>query len=606
MKIAVEGCCHGELDKIYETLGFLEQQNYYKVDLLLICGDFQAVRNKADMQCMAVPSNYMKMNTFYKYYSGEKKAPVLTVFIGGNHEASNYLQALPYGGWVAPNIYYMGYCNVIQFGGIRIGGLSGIFKGTDYMRGHFERPPYDNNTKRSAYHVRNIDVFRLKQITRDLDIFLSHDWPRGVYNYGDVAGLLRAKKYFKDEVNQNKLGSPAAEELLHYLQPQYWFSAHLHVKFAAIVQHESSGSTAKTTKFLSLDKCLPKRKFLQVIDVKARNNDRKLSLDPEWLNILKSTNHLMSIKPTAQYLPGIGCKERYDFSVTDEEMNQIAEDFGGNFILPENFSKTAPVYDPKHPKAKCPKAEVTPDPQTTLLCEMLGLTDPYTVFSGTSPDLSLVVENPDAIPLEDESDDEDAVQDEEDMSVPASSSQSSSASSTNPDEISLEDEESTEESSFIDTTGIYSPDSSLYSSPLRSKLNLPKVSLNMNDSLSSENSEVSSSSDPIRSMKLDDSILAGHLLDDSIDEGIHGVTSTPEKAAKHKGESSELSIQSICDSEEVKSGDGEGKTGEIVKPVPSTQTDCTPPKPKKFKRRNVAIYTNADIGLKRFFKSCNV
>lgn len=43
-----------------------------------------------------------------RYYSGEKKAPVLTVFIGGNHEASNHLQELPYGGWVAPNIYYLG------------------------------------------------------------------------------------------------------------------------------------------------------------------------------------------------------------------------------------------------------------------------------------------------------------------------------------------------------------------------------------------------------------------------------------------------------------------------------------------------------------------
>lgn len=45
-----------------------------------------------------------------RYYSGEKKAPVLTVFIGGNHEASNHLQELPYGGWVAPNIYYLGTC----------------------------------------------------------------------------------------------------------------------------------------------------------------------------------------------------------------------------------------------------------------------------------------------------------------------------------------------------------------------------------------------------------------------------------------------------------------------------------------------------------------
>jgi len=43
MKIAVEGCCHGELDKIYETLAFIEHQDNVKVDLLLICGDFQVV-----------------------------------------------------------------------------------------------------------------------------------------------------------------------------------------------------------------------------------------------------------------------------------------------------------------------------------------------------------------------------------------------------------------------------------------------------------------------------------------------------------------------------------------------------------------------------------
>lgn len=43
-----------------------------------------------------------------RYYKGEKEAPILTIFVGGNHEASNYLQELPYGGWVAPNIYFMG------------------------------------------------------------------------------------------------------------------------------------------------------------------------------------------------------------------------------------------------------------------------------------------------------------------------------------------------------------------------------------------------------------------------------------------------------------------------------------------------------------------
>ena len=79
---------------------------------------------------MACPDKYKSMCSFYKYYSGEAIAPVLTVFIGGNHEATNYLQELAYGGWVAPNIFYLGYAGVVEVNGVRIGGLSGIYKVT--------------------------------------------------------------------------------------------------------------------------------------------------------------------------------------------------------------------------------------------------------------------------------------------------------------------------------------------------------------------------------------------------------------------------------------------------------------------------------------------
>ena len=64
MKIAVEGCCHGALDEIYAALAEKEKVQG-KVDLLLICGDFQSVRNEADMECLACPVKYREHVQFH-------------------------------------------------------------------------------------------------------------------------------------------------------------------------------------------------------------------------------------------------------------------------------------------------------------------------------------------------------------------------------------------------------------------------------------------------------------------------------------------------------------------------------------------------------------
>jgi hypothetical protein len=149
ISIAIEGCCHGELDLIYERLEAHEKKTGQKIDLLLCCGDFQSIRNPADFHSSSIPPKYRQLGTFPKYYSGEKKAPILTIFIGGNHEASQPLRELYYGGWVAPNIYYMGAAGVVRYGGLRIGGVSGIYKSHDYSQGHFgktNRPQLTNQS----------------------------------------------------------------------------------------------------------------------------------------------------------------------------------------------------------------------------------------------------------------------------------------------------------------------------------------------------------------------------------------------------------------------------------------------------------------------------
>lgn len=388
MRIAVEGCTHGELEKTYETLKQIEEQDGRKVDLLLCCGDFQSTRNLSDLACMACPDKYKEMCTFYKYYSGEAIAPLLTIFIGGNHEATNYLQELAYGGWVAPNIYYLGYAGVLNVNGVRIGGISGIFKGFDYLHGHYERPPYDSSTQRSAYHIRNTDVFRLKQLAKSApQVMMSHDWPRGVTKHGNTQKLLRYKKHFREEVEEDRLGSGPTREILDAVQPEYWFAAHLHCKFAALVPHEDS---EKKTKFLALDKCLPRRQFLQVLEVGAPVGEEEevvLKYDAAWLAILRSTNHLLSVEKKSRYPPGPGSSERWDFSPTPEELAEVEKRLGGDLEVPYNFEQTALAFKPSGGRVNLrnvPQPQATTNRQTTLLCSKLGIYDPMALILGTS------------------------------------------------------------------------------------------------------------------------------------------------------------------------------------------------------------------------------
>ncbi|KAH8278216.1 hypothetical protein KR044_002553 [Drosophila immigrans] len=415
MKIAIEGCAHGELERIYDTIAGIEKERNIKIDLLLCCGDFQSTRNLSDLQTMAVPRKYLDMCTFYKYYSGELVAPILTIFIGGNHEASNYLQELPYGGWVAPNIYYLGYAGVVNVNGVRIAGISGIYKGHDFLRGHHEFPPYTEKTCRSVYHVRQLEVFRLKQLSGRVDIFMSHDWPRGIHEYGNKAQLMRFKPHFTEDIEKGQLGSRPLEELLKLIQPTYWFAAHLHCKFAALVQHtrnaskclagDSSSSSSDSeiekededkpdatpypvavTKFLALDKCLPKRRFLQVLDIATNDGSKEteptLEYDVEWLSILLTTNHLTSIKDQNYYLPGKragNAEERCNFTPNIEELSHIRNKFQ-NLEVPKNFCRTVNGFDPveqQHYKQMFvdqPSAQL--NPQCNDFCAALGIDDP--------------------------------------------------------------------------------------------------------------------------------------------------------------------------------------------------------------------------------------
>lgn len=346
IRIAVQGCCHGELDTVFQKVRQLHSLK--PLDLLIILGDFQSIRNKEDMNYISVPLKYRKMGDFHKYYSNDTcKIPVPVIFIGGNHESMKHLMELPYGGYVAPNIYYLGYSNIIWFKGVRIASISGIFK--DWV---FETPrlswkdvelrQLNNGIEHSKldiktlYCVKRIDVlpFYLLNSERGIDIMISHDWPNEIVYYGDIQRLLKYKPYFRKDINNHQLGSPVNWELLCRLKPKWWLSAHLHVKYRATVQHElqekNSLSTKKNeneidlelsdedekfdktqsensircncqtsvTNFLALDKCAPRRQWIDVIEVEqdkthissqepTNGNMLNLYWDEEFIKALK-------------------------------------------------------------------------------------------------------------------------------------------------------------------------------------------------------------------------------------------------------------------------------------------------------------------------------
>lgn len=183
---------------------------------------------------------------------------------------------------------------------------------------------------------------------------MSHDWPEFIAHYGHKDTLLRMRPQFKKSVDQDELGAQPYLKLMRHLQPRYWLSGHMHVKYTATVEHANNTPDPRVqtgkltdlakllqqtetqsaqpvrhknpvsqTEFLALDKPIPGREFIDVVHFPFASGEReeevrldqfgeplpaspRLCHDLDWLSIVKATHDLFpNHKGSAQLLPQV-------------------------------------------------------------------------------------------------------------------------------------------------------------------------------------------------------------------------------------------------------------------------------------------------------------
>ena len=371
--IAVTGCVHGCIQKMYNDIQSYSKLHNKHIDLVLCTGDFECMISKNDLNYLSCPPKYKHMGDFYKYYEGYLPTPYTTIFIGGNHEASNILNDHFYGGYICDKIYYLGRSGVVKYKGVRIAGVSGIFNVYDYKKGYYERNLLEKGNMKSVFHVREFDIVKLAHLTGSVDVMVSHDWPSGVVDVRDVDKVSGYNCDLKNELIHNELGSYGNEYLLKHIKPKRWICGHMHYYYT---------NKVNGVDVCCLDKCLHKRKYFEVIDVDVTtvNNDVSgdsgIYVDGEWIAINKALNKVFpnekAIYDYTNYFPN---KEMY--INTTNKVNSINSYLKVNDTYRDvNYDEFINELNGIKKEVQDVKVEMNVDQYTTMI-EIFGIVDKH-------------------------------------------------------------------------------------------------------------------------------------------------------------------------------------------------------------------------------------
>ncbi|MEM9539527.1 MAG: metallophosphoesterase [Cyanobacteria bacterium P01_E01_bin.42] len=218
------GDVHGEM---YEMLGLLKKWES-QLSFVLQVGDFEPHRHEADLQTMDTPAKYRKLGNFAHFYSGSAILPYPVWFIGGNHEPYGFLDRIPNNTEIAPNCYYLGRVGTVKLAGLKIVGLSGIYKEHLFA----QRPPIAEIDRRSnADYIGFTENEVLQALEfQSADILLLHEWPRG---------LLTSDSDL-DVTDSEMVGNEYAKMLIESLKPRLILCGHMHRYYRQQIHYSDS------------------------------------------------------------------------------------------------------------------------------------------------------------------------------------------------------------------------------------------------------------------------------------------------------------------------------------------------------------------------------
>ncbi len=224
---AAVGDLHGQ---VYEMLSLLKEwksKHCQSLAFILQVGDFEPHRDRVDLATMDAPSKYKKLGDFPDFYAGKSQFDCPIWFIGGNHEPYGFLDRIPQGAEIVPNCHYLGRVGSIELAGLKIVGISGIYREELFEqinRASVEEINYRSNSDYIGFIESEVD--RVLDWGR-ADILLLHEWPTNIIAPRDREYF--ARYYFSQKYE--KVGNEYARLLVEALRPKLVLCGHMHKSY---------------------------------------------------------------------------------------------------------------------------------------------------------------------------------------------------------------------------------------------------------------------------------------------------------------------------------------------------------------------------------------